>query len=120
VDGSGLSRYNYVTAQTIVQILRHIYMDPRHRAPFIDALPTGGVEGGTIARRFRGTRAAGNVHAKTGSIANVRALSGFVQTEDGEPLVFSIIANNFTQPQAAIDAATDLAVERLANFTRQK
>jgi D-alanyl-D-alanine carboxypeptidase/D-alanyl-D-alanine-endopeptidase (penicillin-binding protein 4) len=120
VDGSGLSRYNYVTAQTIVQILRHIYMDPRHRAPFVDALPTGGVEGGTIARRFRGTRAAGNVHAKTGSIANVRALSGFVQAEDGEPLVFSIIANNFTQPQAAIDAATDLAVERLANFARQK
>jgi len=120
VDGSGLSRYNYVTAETIVRILRHIYMDPRHRTPFIEALPTGGVEGGTIARRFRGTRAAGNVHAKTGSIANVRALSGFVQTADGEPLVFSIIANNFTQPQATIDAATDLAVERLANFTRQR
>ncbi len=118
VDGSGLSRYNYVTPETIVQILRHVYMDPRHRAPFIDALPTGGLEGGTLARRFRGTRAAGNVHAKTGSIANVRALSGFVQTTDGEPLVFSIIANNFTQPQGTIDATTDLAVERLANFTR--
>jgi D-alanyl-D-alanine carboxypeptidase/D-alanyl-D-alanine-endopeptidase (penicillin-binding protein 4) len=118
-DGSGLSRYNYVTAETIAQILRHVYMDPRLRAPFIDALPTAGVEGGTLARRFKGTRAAGNVHAKTGSISNVRALSGFVETADGEPLVFSIIANNFTQPQAAIDATTDLAVERLANFTRK-
>ena len=119
VDGSGLSRYNYVTAETIVQILRHVYIDPRLRGPFIDALPTGGVEGGTLARRFKGTQAAGNVHAKTGSIANVRALSGFVQTADGEPLVFSIIANNFAQPQAAIDSTTDLAVERLANFTRK-
>ena len=122
VDGSGLSRYNYLTADTLVRILRHIYLDPRHRGPFIEALPVGGVsgtEGGTLARRFAGTRAAGNVHAKTGSIANVRALSGFVQTVDGEPLVFSIIANNFTQPQAAIDATTDLAVERLANFTRK-
>lgn len=119
VDGSGLSRYNYVTAEMLVRILRHIYMDPRHRGPFIDALPTGGVEGGTLARRFQGTRAAGNVHAKTGSIANMRALSGFVQTADGEPLAFSIIANNFTLPQATIDATTDLAVERLANFTRR-
>ncbi len=119
VDGSGLSRSNYLTAGTLVCILRHVYLDPRLRAPFVDALPTGGVEGSTLARRFRGTRAAGNVRAKTGSIKNVRALSGFVQTSDGEPLVFSIIANNFTQPQAVIDAATDLAVERLANFTRK-
>jgi D-alanyl-D-alanine carboxypeptidase/D-alanyl-D-alanine-endopeptidase (penicillin-binding protein 4) len=119
VDGSGLSRYNYLTADTLVRILSHIYMDPHHRGPFIDALPTGGVEGSTLARRFVGTRAAGNVHAKTGSIANVRALSGFVQTADGEPVVFSIIANNFTQPPAVIDATIDLAVERLANFARK-
>ena len=59
-------------------------------------LPVGGQDGGTIARRFKGTRAEGNVRAKTGSIANVRALSGYVTTLDGEPLVFSIIANNFT------------------------
>ncbi len=122
VDGSGLSRYNYLTADTLVRVLRHIYLDPRHRGPFVEALPVGGIagtDGGTLARRFVGTRAAGNVHAKTGSIANVRALSGFVQSADGEPLVFSIVANNFTQPSSTIDATIDLAVERLANFTRK-
>ena len=92
-----------------------MYRDPRHRDAFQATLPVGGQDGGTIARRFKGTRAEGNVKAKTGSIANVRALSGYVTTLDGEPLVFSIIANSFTQPQATIDAATDLAVERLAN-----
>ncbi len=71
-----------------------------------------------MARRFKGTRAEGNVRAKTGSIANVRALSGYVTTLDGEPLVFSILANNFTQPQQTIDAATDQAVERMANLAR--
>jgi D-alanyl-D-alanine carboxypeptidase/D-alanyl-D-alanine-endopeptidase (penicillin-binding protein 4) len=117
-DGSGLSRYNYVCADTLVKILRQMYREPRHREAFQATLPVGGQDGGTIARRFKGTRAEGNVRAKTGSIANVRALSGYVTTLDGEPLVFSIIANSFTQPQATIDAATDQAVERLANLTR--
>jgi D-alanyl-D-alanine carboxypeptidase/D-alanyl-D-alanine-endopeptidase (penicillin-binding protein 4) len=81
-------------------------------------LPIGGQDGGTIARRFKATLAEGNVKAKTGSISNVRALSGFVTSRDGEPLVFSIIANSFTLPQESIDRATDLAVEYLANLSR--
>ncbi len=117
-DGSGLSRYNYVCAETLVTILRRMYADPRHKDRFLAALPVGG-EDGTLARRFAGTTAAGNVRAKTGSIANVRALSGYVTSAGGEPLVFSIIANNFTAPQSAIDAATDEAVVRLATFVRQ-
>jgi D-alanyl-D-alanine carboxypeptidase/D-alanyl-D-alanine-endopeptidase (penicillin-binding protein 4) len=119
VDGSGLSRYNYLTADTLVSILRRMYRDPRHRDAFMDALPIAG-EDGSISRRMRGTRAAGNARAKTGSISNVRALSGYVRTLDGEMLVFSIVFNNFTLPQAAIDAMTDLAVERLANVTRTR
>jgi D-alanyl-D-alanine carboxypeptidase/D-alanyl-D-alanine-endopeptidase (penicillin-binding protein 4) len=118
VDGSGLSRYNYLTAELLVSVLRRVYGDPRHRAPFMDALPVAGVDG-TIAGRFKGTRVAGNARAKTGSIANARALSGYVQTLDGEMLAFSVIANNFNLPQSTIDATSDLLVERLANFTRK-
>jgi serine-type D-Ala-D-Ala carboxypeptidase/endopeptidase (penicillin-binding protein 4) len=117
VDGSGLSRYNYVCADMLVAILRNVYDDERLREPFMAALPVGGQDG-TLEHRFVGTRAAGNVHAKTGSIANVRALSGYVTSLDGETFVFSMIANHFTVPQAAIDAATDRAVERLAGFSR--
>jgi D-alanyl-D-alanine carboxypeptidase/D-alanyl-D-alanine-endopeptidase (penicillin-binding protein 4) len=117
-DGSGLSRYNFVCAEMLVKILRQLYRDPRHRDPFLATLPIGGQDG-TISRRFAGTRAAANVRAKTGSIANARALSGYVTTADGEPLVFSVIANNFSQPQSVMDAATDQAIERLANFTRK-
>ena len=117
-DGSGLSRYNYVTAETLVRILRQMHRDPRHRLAFSATLPVGGRDG-TTARRMKGTRAEGNVLAKTGSLSNVRALSGYVKTLDGEPLVFSIIANNFNLPTPAIDSVTDLAVERLANFTRK-
>lgn len=118
-DGSGLSRYNYLTPHLLATVLERIYRDPRHRDPFVAALPVGGEDGGTIARRFKGTRAAGNVKAKTGSLANVRALSGYVTSLDGEPLVFSILANNFTVPQATIDVSIDRAVECLANMTRR-
>jgi D-alanyl-D-alanine carboxypeptidase/D-alanyl-D-alanine-endopeptidase (penicillin-binding protein 4) len=117
-DGSGLSRYNYVTASLVVGILSHLYGDARHREPFLATLPVGGRDG-TISGRFRDTRAAGNVRAKTGSIANVRALSGYVTTLDSEDLVFSIIANHFTVPSSLIDHATDTAVERLATFSRR-
>lgn len=118
-DGSGLSRYNYVTAEMLVTILRRMYRDPRHAERFETILPIAG-EDGTLRSRMRNTRAAGNARAKTGSIANVRALSGYVRTADGERLVFSTLANHFNVPASAIDGVTDLLVERLANFTRQR
>ena len=117
-DGSGLSRYNYVTATTITTILEHMFMDPRHHDAFLATLPIAGKDG-TIASRMRGTRAEGNAIAKTGSIANARSLSGYVKTRDGEMLVFSILSNDFIIPAATINYIADLAVETLSNFTRK-
>ena len=116
-DGSGLSRYNYLTAGTVVEVLLHLYRDPRHRDPFLATLPIAGKDG-TIATRMRGTRADGNAIAKTGSISNARSLSGFVKTRDGEVIVFSILSNDFVIPSSTITRMADLAVESLANFTR--
>lgn len=116
-DGSGLSRYNYVTAHLLVRILRQMALDPRHAAAFEATLPIAGKDG-TLNRRMRGTKAENNVRAKTGTISNVRSLSGYVRTLDGERIGFSIIANNFKAPTATVDAVAELAVERLANFTR--
>jgi len=116
-DGSGLSRYNYVTATTIADVLQHLYKDPRHRDAFLATLPIAGKDG-TIATRLRGTRAEGNALAKTGSISNARSLSGVVKTRDSETIVFSILANDFVIPSSMITRMADLAVETLANFTR--
>ena len=117
-DGSGLSRYNYVTASTVATILEHMYKDPRHHDAFMATLPIAGRDG-TISSRMRGTRAEGNAVAKTGSIANARSLSGYVKTRDGEMLVFSILSNDFIIPAATINYIADLAVETLSNFTRK-
>jgi D-alanyl-D-alanine carboxypeptidase/D-alanyl-D-alanine-endopeptidase (penicillin-binding protein 4) len=117
VDGSGLSRYDYVTADVLVTILSRLYADEAHRAAFLATFPIAGRDG-TMEKRLRKTRAEGNALAKTGSIANVRTLSGFVRTRDGEMLAFSILGNNFAVPGSTVTWIADLAVETLSNFKR--
>ena len=99
-DGSGLSRYNYATPETLVAILSHVDRDERLRGPFEAALPVAGRDR-ALETRMKGTPAEGNARIKTGSMANVRAMSGYVQTADGETLAFAIIANNFEAPASA-------------------
>jgi serine-type D-Ala-D-Ala carboxypeptidase/endopeptidase (penicillin-binding protein 4) len=115
-DGSGLSRYNYVTSEALVRILQKMRTDAKHGAMFPQTLPVAGRDG-TLARRLIGTPAEGKVRAKTGTVDNVRAIAGYVETTDGETLAFSIIANNFNVPTTDVDAAADEALVRLASFS---
>jgi D-alanyl-D-alanine carboxypeptidase/D-alanyl-D-alanine-endopeptidase (penicillin-binding protein 4) len=116
-DGSGLSRYNYVTATTLVQVLGHMYGDPVHRVPFFSLLTIAG-RTGTIAGRMRNTPAAGNARAKDGAMAGVRSLCGVVNTADGEPLLFAILANGLAVPGPTVNAAIDAIVVELARSRR--
>ena len=117
-DGSGLSRYDYVTPEALVTILTHVDRDPRLHGPFEASLPIAGRDG-TLSNRMKDTPAEGNARAKTGSMANVRGLSGYVTSADGEPLVFSILANNFDTPPDTITKTADAIVVRLAQFSRR-
>jgi D-alanyl-D-alanine carboxypeptidase/D-alanyl-D-alanine-endopeptidase (penicillin-binding protein 4) len=117
-DGSGLSRYDYVTAQALVTVLTHVERQPTLKGPFEASLPIAGRDG-SLASRMKGTPAEGKARAKTGSMSNVRSLSGLVTAADGEELVFSILANNFETPPATITGAADAIVVRLAQFRRK-
>jgi serine-type D-Ala-D-Ala carboxypeptidase/endopeptidase (penicillin-binding protein 4) len=116
-DGSGLSRYNFLTAQALVTVLTHVYKDSKLYEPFAASLPTPGTDG-TLANRLKGTAVENRLRAKTGSMSQVRALSGYITTSDDEPLVFSIIANNFDTTADVINRATDAMLIRLAEFRR--
>ena len=116
-DGSGLSRYDYVTPDALVTILAHVNRDDTLRGPFELSLPIAGRDG-SLANRMKGTPAEGNARAKTGSMSNVRGLSGYVTTADGEPLVFAVIANNFDAAPSVITTTADAIVVRLAQFSR--
>jgi D-alanyl-D-alanine carboxypeptidase/D-alanyl-D-alanine-endopeptidase (penicillin-binding protein 4) len=116
-DGSGLSRYDYISADALAGILAHVYGDDRLREAFLASLPVAGRDG-TLGNRMKGTPAEGNVRAKTGSMSNVRALSGYLTTADGEPLAFAILANNFETTPDVVNRATDEIVVKLAAFKR--
>jgi D-alanyl-D-alanine carboxypeptidase/D-alanyl-D-alanine-endopeptidase (penicillin-binding protein 4) len=111
-DGSGLSRYDYATAATLAAVLTHVWNDERLRGPFVAALPVGGHDG-TLEGRMKTPLLDRRVQAKTGSIANVRALSGYCETTSGRKLAFSLIANNYTVANSEIDAIMEAALARV-------
>jgi D-alanyl-D-alanine carboxypeptidase/D-alanyl-D-alanine-endopeptidase (penicillin-binding protein 4) len=65
---------------------------------------------------MRGTAAENNVHAKTGSVANARSLSGYVRTAGGRTLIFSILSNNWTVPAGDVTHVQDVIAARLAEL----
>jgi D-alanyl-D-alanine carboxypeptidase/D-alanyl-D-alanine-endopeptidase (penicillin-binding protein 4) len=104
-DGSGLARTNLVTPDTVVKLLRFLYQSPV-RDDFISLLPVGGQDG-TLRNRFAGSAVGARVHAKTGTVAHVSALSGYLQRADGGWIAFSILANNFNGPAGEITGVMD-------------
>jgi len=113
-DGSGLSRHDYVTPESIIRVLDAMRRSESYQI-FYDALPVAGVDG-TIANRMKGTVAQGNVHAKTGYIDKARSLSGYVTTADGRLLLFSLLCNNFTTPVRSVERVQDTISVRLAGL----
>lgn len=89
-DGSGLSLYNYATPQLLGRLLRFAYRDEGIYRHLLPALPIAG-EDGTLRRRMRGTAAAGNVKAKTGTVEGVSTLAGYLTTAGGNRLCFAIM-----------------------------
>lgn len=112
-DGSGLSRYNYVTTGAIVTMLTRMWKNESLRGPFAATLPVAAHDG-TLSGRMKNTWLDAHVQAKTGTISNVRSLSGYLETKSGERVVFSIIGNHFTVPSSRIDAIAEKALALIA------
>jgi len=91
-DGSGLSRENLVTPQAIIRLLTYASQQPWGTL-LKDSLPVAGVDG-SLSERFKLGPASGRVHAKTGSLGHVNALSGYATTLAGENVVFTVLVNN--------------------------
>lgn len=91
-DGSGLSLYNYVSAELLVRLLRYAYQQGSIFYHLYQSLPIAGVDG-TLKKRMKGSFTCGNVHAKTGTLEGIISLAGYCKASNGDDLCFAIINN---------------------------
>lgn len=89
-DGSGLSLYNYLSAELEVRLLRYAFQNNNIYMHLRPSLPIAG-EDGTLRKRMTGVFTAGNVRAKTGTVQGVSSLAGYCTAANGHRLAFSII-----------------------------
>lgn len=113
-DGSGLSRHNLLSPETVVLVLRAMRAH-RDFAHFHAALPAVGREG-TVRRWLPDTRASEVVRGKTGTLDMVRAFSGYATSADGRPLAFSFIANHHRTPTSQVTAAIQTMLRALTEL----
>ena len=92
-DGSGVSRYNGITAKQLTDMLVVYTKDASMFNTFYNSLPVAG-ESGTIRKLAKETAAQGNLRAKSGFMSRVRSYTGYVRSKKGKLLAFSMMANN--------------------------
>ncbi len=111
-DGSGLSGHDLVTPRAITQLLRYANTQI-WSAKWKDSLPVGG-EDGSLRARFPDAPLKDHVFAKTGTLSEARALSGYVDCASGETLIFSVMVNAHTPRTGDDQKAMDRIVAAIA------
>jgi len=113
-DGSGLSRMNVVSPNSVATLLRYMF---RHKkfGYFYESLPIAGVDG-SLKSRMASTAAQGNVHAKTGFVRYSRNLSGYVRDARQRPYLFVLLFNHFSVPVSYVNTLQDRICVMLSNY----
>lgn len=114
-DGSGLSRLNFVTPETIGRALVAASQMKDSEA-FKNSLPVAGTDG---TLRGRLGNVSGKILGKTGSIMYVNSLAGYAKTSGGETLAFVILCNNETR-KADSSVLIDAIAAELVNYPNAK
>ncbi|MEM9833149.1 MAG: D-alanyl-D-alanine carboxypeptidase [Bacteroidota bacterium] len=111
VDGSGLSRYNLQTPRSLVALLQKVdaeLTDKRIKTIF----PAGGISG-TIENWYANPEGKPYVFAKTGTLSNKHALSGFLYTRSGKKLIFSFMHNNYITSSSVLKVEMEQVLRKL-------
>ncbi|MGH2575765.1 MAG: D-alanyl-D-alanine carboxypeptidase/D-alanyl-D-alanine endopeptidase, partial [Ignavibacteria bacterium] len=118
LEGSGLSRYNFVTADLYIKLLKYMYDDKFMFEYYLNSLSVAGKDG-TLKTRMIGTEAEGNVYAKTGTLNSVSALCGYTIDRDKEILIFYIVMNGFGSKTNSMKDVQDEFCIALSEFSRK-
>ena len=115
---TAILRYNLVTASLLTDLLVYMYRNFAVMPEYLASLPVGGVDG-TLTRRMRGMSAEGVLRAKTGTLRGLTALAGYTVTADGETVAFSIIVSNYLGSVSPRRTLQDKIGDILTQFSRQ-
>lgn len=113
-DGSGLSRANCLSAESLSEIMAAAYRDRKLFRAFYETMSIAGVDG-TLRNRMKKTAAENNVRGKTGTLRNTSALTGYVTTRDGELIAFAALMNGGNH--GAYKQVQDRIAARIASFS---
>jgi D-alanyl-D-alanine carboxypeptidase/D-alanyl-D-alanine-endopeptidase (penicillin-binding protein 4) len=111
-NGSGLSRAERISAGNLAALLQAAWKSPV-MPEFISSMPVAGLDG-TMRRRLKGEGVSGQAHIKTGLLADVRSMAGYVLSRGGHRIVVVMLVNhpNAHQAQPAMDALLRWVYER--------
>ncbi len=118
-DGSGVSRYNVVHADLLIELLKTMHGSFQLQAEFKSSLPIAGIDG-TIKHRMKETAAFNKLRAKTGTLRGVSCLSGYTATAEGEEIAFAILMEHFTGWASHIRKLQDRIGELISAFYRNQ
>jgi len=115
VDGSGISRFDQVTAGALIGLLEKVYFNIKQFDDFFNSLSIAGVDG-TLHKRMTGTSAENNFRGKTGTLNGVSSLAGYVTTADNEDLIVCMMFEFTTGGASKYKNIQDRIIEILAGW----
>jgi D-alanyl-D-alanine carboxypeptidase/D-alanyl-D-alanine-endopeptidase (penicillin-binding protein 4) len=116
-DGSGLSQYNAITPRQMVWLLNYMHSESKHEETFYNSMAIAGVSG-TLESLFKGSVAEGKLRAKSGTISKAKAYAGYVTSQSGRKIAFSMVANGFSGSSRQARARLEQLMIALAEFDK--
>ncbi len=118
-DGSGVSRYNLLSASMLTNLLVYVFQDFSVMPEYLTSLPVAGVDG-TLSWRMKESEAEGVLRAKTGTMRGITTLAGYAMTADGEILAFAMLMSNYVGSSNPRRALQDKIGNALTRFSRMR
>lgn len=109
-DGSGLSRQNFLSSADFVNVLKTMYKSPQF-STYLSTFPQPAMKDASLENKFIKDTFSGKVFAKTGSLTGVHCLSGYLMTNSGKQVAFSILSNNYTVSRGKLQRKFEELVE---------
>ncbi|HOO85237.1 MAG TPA: D-alanyl-D-alanine carboxypeptidase/D-alanyl-D-alanine-endopeptidase [Prolixibacteraceae bacterium] len=111
-DGSGLSRANALSSETLVDVLRYMHQNSLYYNDFLNSIPLTGING-TQKYYFTNSVLKGKVHSKSGSMTRVRSFAGYMTTLHGTEIAYAVIVNNFDAGSFEMASKLESLIEQM-------